>query len=133
MLEASIQTEGTVTAVEESIAEIAGIRGDRRVRPEELELAVAALTRGYARNFETADQVARAVTQIALYDLPDSYFTDFIPRMASITVDDVTRVAAAHLDPARLTTLVVGDPAAMRDDFARLNLGETAVLADEAF
>lgn len=133
MLEASIQTEGTVTAVEESLAEIAGIRGDRRVSPGELELAVAALTRGYARNFETADQVARAVTQIALYDLPDSYFTDFIPKMASITVDDVTRVAAAHLDPARLTTLIVGDPVAMRDDFARLNLGETAVLGDDGF
>ena len=31
-----------------------------RSRAEELALGVAALTRGYARNFETADQIARA-------------------------------------------------------------------------
>ena len=133
MLQASVQSEGTVLAIEESLAEIAGIRGTRQVRTEELSLAVAALTRGYARNFETAEQVARAVTQIALYDLPDDYFTDFVPRMTRITIDDVTRVAAAHLDPSRLTTLVVGDPGMMSDGAVRLNLGDAAILPAEAF
>ena len=57
---------------------------------EELALGVAALTRGYARNFETAEQVARAVTQIALYDLPDDYFAEFVPRVERITTDEVT-------------------------------------------
>ena len=43
----------------------------QRVRPvpprydEELALAVAALTRGYARTFETAEQLARAAAQLA--------------------------------------------------------------------
>ena len=48
------------------------------IAPEELALGVAALTRGYARNFETADQVSRAVMQIALYDLPDDYFAEYV-------------------------------------------------------
>ena len=76
---------------------------------DELALGVAALTRGYARNFETAEQIARAATQIALYDLPDDYFAEFVPRVERVTADDVTRVSAQHLDPSRLTTLVVGD------------------------
>jgi predicted Zn-dependent peptidase len=133
MLQASVQTEGTVRAIEESLAEIAGIRGPRRVTAEELSLAIAALTRGYARNFETADQVARAVTQIALYDLPDTYFTDFVPQMTGVTVDDVTRVAAAHLDPSRVTTLIVGDPDRVGGDLPGLNLGEAVILPAEAF
>ena len=108
-LQVSVQTAATGRAIDESLAEIDGIRGGRPVTPEELALGVAALTRGYARNFETAEQVARAVTQIALYDLPDDYFAAFVPAVERVTADDVTRVASAHLDPDRLTTLVVGD------------------------
>ena len=70
---------------------------------------MAALTRGYARNFETADQIARAVAQLALYDLPDDYYSQFVPRVESLTPDEVMSAAARHLDPARLTTLIVGD------------------------
>jgi predicted Zn-dependent peptidase len=133
MLQASVQTEGTARAIEESLSEIAGIRGPRRLTQDELTLATAAMTRGYARNFETAEQVARAVAQIALYDLPDTYFTEFVPRMTGLTVDEVTRVAAAYLDPSRVTTLVVGDPEALAADFAALNLGDVTILPVETF
>ena len=51
------------------------IRGERPVTHEELELGRAALTRGYPRNFETAEQIGRAAAQLALYDLPDDYFS----------------------------------------------------------
>jgi predicted Zn-dependent peptidase len=133
MLQASVQTEGTARAIAESLSEIAGIRGPRRLTQDELNLATAAMTRGYARNFETAEQVARAVAQIALYNLPDSYFTDFVPRMTSLTVDEVIRVAAAYLDPSRVTTLVVGDPDALAADLAALNLGDVTILPVETF
>ena len=89
-----MQTAATAAAIHESIGEIAAIRGPRPVTPEELALGVAALTRGYARNFETAEQIARAVTQLALYDLPDDYFAEFVPRVEQVTIDDVTRVVA---------------------------------------
>ena len=69
---------------------------------DELELGIAALTRGYARNFETGEQIARAAMQLALYDLPDDYFEQFVPRIEAVTADDVSRVMARHLDPARL-------------------------------
>jgi predicted Zn-dependent peptidase len=133
MLQASVQTEGTAQAIHESLAEITDIRGPRRVTDDELQLAVAALTRGYARNFETAEQVARAVAQIALYDLPDDYFSTFVPRLTRLTVDDLTRVAAAYLDPSRVTTLVVGDLDKLQPDLAQLDLGEVVVLPVEPF
>ena len=57
-LQVSVQTNDTAKAIAESIGEIAAIRGARPVTPDELGLAVAALTRGWARNFETADQLA---------------------------------------------------------------------------
>jgi predicted Zn-dependent peptidase len=132
-LQASVQTAVTSRAIEESLGEIAAIRGPRPVTPEELMLGIAALTRGFARNFETAEQIARAVTQLALFDLPDDYFAEFVPRVEQVTVDDVTRVAARHLDPTRLTTLVVGDFDAFGGDLPRLGLGAPVVLSPDTF
>jgi zinc protease len=130
-LNVSVQTEATAVAITESLGEIAAIRGPRAVTGEELALGVASLTRGYARGFETAEQVARAITQIALYDLPDNYFAEFVPSMERLTPEDVTRAAAAHLDPAALTTLVVGDFDAVREALAGLGMGDPVVLGAE--
>lgn len=132
-VQVSVQTAATAEAIHESFSEIAGIRDARPVSPEELSLGVAALTRGYARNFETAEQLARAVTQLALYDLPDSYFDEFVPRVERITVDDVTRVALQYLDPPRLTTLIVGDYNVVASDLPKLDLGIPAILAPDTF
>jgi predicted Zn-dependent peptidase len=128
-LQVSVHTAATARAIEESIGEIAAIRGPRPVSPEELALSVAALTRGYARNFETADQIARAATQLALYDLPDDYFSEFVPLVEKVTADDVTRVAARHLDLGRLTTVIVGDLDAIGADLSRLDAGAPVILA----
>ena len=75
VLQASVQSDATADAVREAIGELRAIRGERPVTREELETGRASLTRGYPRNFETADQVGRAAAQLALYDLPDDYFT----------------------------------------------------------
>ena len=133
VLQAGVQTSGTARAIEESIGEIAGIRGARPVTDAELELGIAALTRGYARNFETADQFGRAALQLALYDLPDDYFAQFVSRVERVTRDDISRVMTRHVDPARLTTLVVGDLDAIGPDLARLGLGEPVVLSSDAY
>jgi zinc protease len=133
VLQVSVQTTGTARAIEESIGEIAGIRGPRPVTAAELELGIAALTRGYARSFETGEQIGRAALQLALYDLPDDYFEQFVPRIERVTSDDVSRVMARHLDPARLTTLIVGDVEVIGPDLGRLGLGEPVVLSADAF
>jgi len=131
-LQASVQTSGTAVAIQESIGEIAGIRGLRPVTDEELALGIAALTRGYARNFETAEQIARAAMQLALYDLPDDYFAQFVPRIEAVTSHDVSRVMTTHLDPARLVTVVVGDLDAIGSDLSTIANRAPAVLAVES-
>ena len=131
-LQVSVQTTATGEAIQESIDEIAAIRGPRAITSEELALGVAALTRGYARNFETAEQIARGVMQLALYDLPDSYFADFVPTVERVTAEEATAAMARHTDPARLTTLIVGDLDAIGDDLPSLSLGDAAVLSADS-
>ena len=133
VLQVSVQTSGTAKAIEESLGEIAGIRGSRPVTAAELALGIAALTRGYARSFETGEQLGRAALQLALYDLPDDYFEAFVPRIERVTAEDVSRVMTRHLDPARLVTLVVGDLDVIGPDLGALGLGEPVVLPPDAF
>ncbi len=127
-LAVAVHTAATADAVADSLAELEGIRGSRPPTAAELELAKASLTRGYPRNFETAQQVARAVSQLVVYDLPDTYFAEFVGKANGVTVEQVVAAAARHLDPARLTTLIVGDHRAIAESLQSLNAGEVRVL-----
>jgi predicted Zn-dependent peptidase len=129
VLHASVQSDATADALKESFAEIRAIRDDRPVTRQELELGRASLTRGYPRNFETADQIARAAGQLALYDLPDDYFTTFVPKVLALTEETVTAVAAKHIDPDRLIAVIVGDRDKVLPALRGLGLGEVAEVA----
>lgn len=131
-LSVSVDRAATALAISEVMKEIGDIRGSRPVSAGELATGVAALTRGYAKNFETFDQLARAIAQLALFDLPDDFFSQFVPRIEALLPEDVTRAAARHLDPSRLTTLVVGDVDATGQELGRLNLGEANPLTTDS-
>ncbi|MDP1571124.1 MAG: pitrilysin family protein [Vicinamibacterales bacterium] len=128
VLQMSVQTEVTAAAITEALREIDLIRGAKPVTDLERDLAVRSLTLGYPRGFETAQQVARSVAQLALHGLPDSYFEAFVPAISDVGLADLTRVARHYLDPSRLVTLIVGDHESIAGSLRSLNLGEPAVL-----
>jgi predicted Zn-dependent peptidase len=122
-LQVSVQTAVTAEAIREVCQELQALLSDRPVSARELDLARAALTRGYPRNFETADQIARSAAQLALYGLPDDYFARFVPTVSALGLGDLARVAAAHLAPERLVTLIVGDRTLVEPTLATLDVG----------
>ena len=130
-LQSSVQTVSTAEAIQDSLTELEAIGGSRPPAAEEMALSKASLTRGYPRNFETAQQVARSVAQLALYGLPDSYFEEFTTRINAITPEAVTAVAQQYLDPSRFVTLVVGDHGAIGGSLGSLGLGEPELLPAE--
>ena len=128
VLNASVQSEVTVDAIREALDELCAIRGPRPVTAEELRAGRAALTRGYPRNFETAEQISRGAAQLALYDLPDDYFSTFTPKVLAVDETAVTRVAEQYIDPSQLLTLIVGDREKVAPALPRLNLGAASEL-----
>jgi zinc protease len=131
VLQASVHTASTADAIRESLQELDAIRGLRPPSENELQLAKASLTRGYPRNFETAQQVARSVAQLALYELPDSYFEEFTPRVSRVEGSGVVRVAQRYLDSEDFSTLIVGDHPAIADSIGALGLGEPDLVSPE--
>ena len=128
VLNASVQSEVTVEAIIEALDELHAIRGPRPVTDAELRAGRAALTRGYPRNFETAEQISRGAAQLALYDLPDDYFSTFMAKVMAVDEANVTRVAEQYIDPARLMTVIVGDREKVLPTLPRLNLGTASEL-----
>jgi predicted Zn-dependent peptidase len=131
VMQTSVGTDVTVPAISEALKEISDIASARPATADELSLGFATVSKGYPRGFETASQVARSVAQLALHGLPDSYFEDFIPRLAQVTIDDVSRVAARYLDLPRMTTLIVGDLDKIGQSLPDLGLGPHQVLTPE--
>ncbi|MPY88437.1 MAG: hypothetical protein GEU99_10975 [Luteitalea sp.] len=123
VVQTSVQTDATTASIAEILQELAQIGGPRPVDTRELGRARDSLTRGFARSFETAEQIARAATQLALYDLPDSWYDDFVPSVEAVEADEVTRVARNYLAPEKMRVTVVADPDRV-GDLAQLGLGE---------
>jgi zinc protease len=128
VLQASVQSDATADAIREALREMEDIRGARPITASELDTGRAALTRGYARNFETAEQVARAAAQMALHDLPSDYYNTFVPRVLAIDEAAITEAARRHLFPDRMLTVVVGDGDRVGSALESLSLGAPLAL-----
>ena len=131
VMQTSVATDVTRAAVQEGLNEIHAIANSRPATSEEVGIAFASLSKGYPRGFETAGQVARSVAQLALHHLPDTYFEEFVPRLAQVTAEDVAKAARKYLDPSKMTTVIVGDLDKIHGSLPELGLGpHQALTAD---
>jgi zinc protease len=112
--ETSVAADATTPAIREVLGEFEALRSTRPVSADELAHAKASLTRGYVRNFETAEQLARAAAQLVTYALDDGTFDRFVPSVEAVTEADVTAAARAYIRPDDCAIIVVGDAAACR-------------------
>lgn len=127
-MQTSVGTEVTVAAVQEARAEIEAIANSRPATADEVAQAFASVSKGYPRGFETAGQVARSVAQLALHNLPDTYFEEFVPKLARITADEVSAAARQYLTAEKMTTIIVGDLDKILPSLPGLGLGPHQVL-----
>jgi zinc protease len=130
VVQASVQTSATAEAVHEVLDEIRGVRGDRPLTSDEIAMAQATLTRGYARSFETAEQLARAVAQQVVYGLADDYYDRFPEAVRAVDGEAVTAAARHWIDPACMSVVVVGDREAVAAPLEALGKGVDVVSAE---
>jgi zinc protease len=78
------------------------------VSEEELQSAKAYLTGSFVFNFQTNSQVGQFLIEAETYDLGYDYLERYPEIICSIAAEDVLRAAREHIDPERMTTVVVG-------------------------
>jgi predicted Zn-dependent peptidase len=122
----SVKAEVTGAAVKELLSEIGRLRQEP-VGEAELEDAKNALVLGLPADFATAGGIAHRLADLAVHGLPDDYWNSYADLVRKVTADDVRRFAAARLDPARLTIVMVASPEAVKAQLAGLPVGPIEV------
>ncbi len=130
-VQTSVQASATADAVGDVLREVADMCDGTPPTNGELTRAKAAVGRGYPLGFETAQQVARGVAQLALHRLPDDHFAKFVPALDAVSRDDGVAAAARHVRPDALTTVVVGDPDTVVPQFAERGVAVEIVPDDD--
>jgi zinc protease len=122
----SVKAEVTGDAMKEILGELRRLR-EEPVSAAELEDAKNALVLSLPADFATAGGIAARLADLALHDLPDDYWSRYAAEARRVTAEDVQRVARRYLDPARLTFVLVGDPAVVKPQLASVPLGPLEV------
>jgi len=126
---ADVQTDKTAPAVTEFVNELTRIRTS--ATPEEAERARSYAALGYAAEFETSQQVAAHMVEKVVYDLPDGFFEQFVPKALAADAAAIQTAAEATIDPSRIALVVVGDRSKVEAPLRALNLGTVRNLTVE--
>ncbi len=118
----AVQTAVTREALIETMKEFRDLHRERPISEDEFEKARLGLIRGFPPTFETPGQVLGRLVDIVHYGLADDYNSGLIERLQAVTLADVHRTAAEHVDPDALAIIVVGDRAAIEPGLQELGL-----------
>ena len=72
--------------------------------------------------------MAGNLIQLVIYGLPETFFTEYVPKILAVTPADVTRVANQYVQPDRFAVIVVGDLAKIEKGIRAANLGPVKVV-----
>ena len=118
----SVQTAVTFEAAAETLREFRDIHGDRPLEQHELDDTKEGILRGYPASFERPGQIVSHLLQMALFDLPNDYFSTVKGNIDAVSLEDVRRIGAELVKPDSLSVLVVGDRQTIESSLRDLDL-----------
>jgi zinc protease len=118
----AVATETTVPAIREIVLELENLR-ENSVTTDELSLALSYLEGVFPIHFETTEAIASALASLQTFGLSDDYFDAYRSRIREVSASDVERVSRAHLLPALLQVVAVGDPTKIEPELESLEFG----------
>jgi predicted Zn-dependent peptidase len=126
---AAVNTEVTVPAVIDTIAELQRMR-DTRVDASELAAARDFLIGVFPLRFETPGAVVGAVAGLAVHGLPLEELTGYRERIEAVDVDAIEAAARDHLQVDRAAIVLVGDVDAFGTELEGAGLGRLVIDRD---
>lgn len=122
-----VQSDKTTESLQEFFKELNGIR--QPIPAAELTRAKNYLALGFPGEFETTGGMAGNLVQLVVYGLPESFFSDYVPKIQAVTVADAQRVAVQYIQPDRFAVVVVGDLAKIEPGIRAAGLGPVRVVS----
>ncbi len=136
-MSASVRNEVTDSAVVEFLYELKRIK-DEPVSQQELDRVKASVIGGFVRSLESPQTVANFAINIARYNLPSDFYSNYIQKINAITVEDIQNAAKKYIKPENITIVAVGDQSILLEKLAPFGnvqvydaFGEMAAQADQ--
>ncbi|HET7727161.1 MAG TPA: pitrilysin family protein [Candidatus Limnocylindrales bacterium] len=126
---AAVNTEATVPAIQDTLAELERIR-DGEVSDAELRAARDYLIGVFPLRFETPGPVAGALAGVHIHELPDDELSRYRTAIETVTAADVLRVAREHIRPEEAAVVLVGDHDAFGDALHAASIAPVEVIED---
>jgi zinc protease len=123
---AAVQTDKTVESLREMFKELDAIH--KPVPPDELAKARNLEALGFPAGFETTSGMAGNLAELVIYALPESLFTEYVPKIQAVTPTDVERAARQYLLTDKFAVVVVGDLATIEKPIRDANFGPVKVV-----
>ena len=123
---AGVQADKTVESLREFFKELDAIRTP--VPADELERARNLEALSFPAGFETTAGMAFNLMALVIYDLPETFFTEYVARIRAVTSADVERAAKQYLQPDKFAVIVVGDLKSIEKPIRDANVGPVRVL-----
>lgn len=122
---AEIVAAKTDSALIEFMKELSAIRDT--VPSVELSKAKRYLQLGLPSDFETTQQIARAMIPIATYGLPLDFYNTYVQNIEAVTQADVQRVARQYITPGTFAIVIVGDRKSIEPGLKAVNTAPISV------
>jgi zinc protease len=127
MANAAVQTEVTVDAIRELLAQLEGIRAEA---PSSAELAEVRdfLVGVFPLRFETTAGIAAALEPVAVYGLADDYWHAYRGQIEAVDEETVHATAMELVRPDEALIVLTGDASAIQHDLEQSGMGAVEVL-----
>ena len=126
---AGVQTDKTAESLTEFFNELEAIR--EPMSNDELAKAKNYLALRFPGSFETLEDLAGRLEELAIYGLPRQYFNDYTANIGAVTAAAVQRAAQAHIPLDTLAVVIAGDAERIGPAVRALELGPVRVIPVE--
>ncbi len=109
----SVRSDSTRQSIEEILREMTRLKdGSDAAKNDELAREQNGAILGLPGRFATASDVLAMYRRLVYFDLPMTYYNDYVKNFSAVTLADVNAAAGKLLQPESAIVLVVGDGAA---------------------
>ncbi|MBK8609844.1 MAG: insulinase family protein [Chitinophagaceae bacterium] len=115
----AVRTEKVDSAINEVVKEIINMR-DGNITQEELDIAKAKFNGSYALRMEDPSITATYASNILINNLPKDFYSSYLQKINSITIDDIKRVSKTYFNETNSRIVIVGNAKKIIPNLARL-------------
>lgn len=116
---AAVRTEKVDSALNEMVKEVLNMR-DGKITEEELAIAKAKYNGSYALRMEDPAITATYASNILINNLPKDFYTSYLQKINSVTIDDIKRVSNTYFNESNSRIVIVGNGKKILPNLAKL-------------